>query len=115
MVIRALNRFDLAKYILSDILEPVDPAEAKQWRLDRADVEEYLYAVVPGHKTWSNLEGLGWNVEDMDPKKTWDRLAQYFEKGSATSNFDMFNELTTIRCDSFDKVEAYQQRLNYLR
>ena len=115
MVIRALNRFDLAKYILSDIPEPVDPAEAKQWRLDRADVEEYLHAVVPGHKTWSNLEGLGWNVEDMDPKKTWDKLAQYFEKGSATSNFDMFNELTTIRCDSFDKVEAYQQRLNYLR
>ena len=51
MVIRALNRFDLTKYILSDVPEPDNPIEAKQWRLDYTDVEEYLYAVVPGHKT----------------------------------------------------------------
>lgn len=114
MVIRALNRFGLTKYILSDVPKPDDPTKAKQWRLNHTDIEEYLHAVVPGLESWANLGGLGWNVEDMGPKKTWDKLAQYYEKGSATSNFDMFNELTTIRRGSFDKVEAYQQRLNYL-
>jgi len=35
----------------------------------RADVEEYLYVVVPGHEIWSSVEGLlGWNIEDKKPR-----------------------------------------------
>ncbi len=96
IVIQALNRFNLAKYILFNILKLVDFAKAKQWRLDYANVKEYLYAIVFGYKIQSNLEGFSQNVKDIDLKKTQDKLAQYFEKGLATSNFDIFNELTTI-------------------
>ncbi len=32
------------------------------------------------------LKGMGWSAEDMDPKKTFDKITQYFEKGSADSN-----------------------------
>lgn len=61
------------------------------------------------------LKGMGWNSDDMDPKKTFDKLVQYFEKGGADTDVKLLHEFTTIRREKFDRMEAYQLRVNYLR
>ena len=61
------------------------------------------------------LKGMGWSAEDMDPKKTFDKITQYFEKGSADSNVKLIQEFTSIRRSSFDRIDAFQLRINYLR
>jgi hypothetical protein len=59
--------------------------------------------------------GMGWCRADTDPKKTYDLLTQYFEKGTATSNYELLRELVNIRRGSFDKMASFQERINYLR
>ncbi|KAK4235132.1 hypothetical protein C8A03DRAFT_18075, partial [Achaetomium macrosporum] len=93
---RTLARYDLDRYIKTD------------WRIDRADVDDYLQAVVPGHQVWANIKGMGWRSEDINPKKTYDFIVQYFERGTATSLYDMMRELVTIRREAFDKMESFQ-------
>jgi len=114
-VINALGRYDLDRYITKTVPEPEDDSTKAQWRIDRADVNDYLQATVPSHTVWSVLTGMGWDSTNKDPKITFDLLSQYFEKGSATADYDMLRELVNIRRASFDKMEMFQLRINYLR
>ena len=43
--------------------------------MDRADVDDYLQALIPDYTVWSNLTGMGWNGDDLDLKKTFDYIA----------------------------------------
>ncbi len=111
-----LRNHNLSRYITSNVPEPKDNDAAKeQWRRDRVEVCDYIQAAVPGHTVWSTLMGMGWCRADTDPKKTYDLLTQYFEKGSATSNYEMLRELVNIRRESFDRMDSFQERINYLR
>jgi hypothetical protein len=114
-LIRTLRRLDLDRYILTDVPMPDTPLGKAQWRNNRADVEDYLQSVIPGHKIWSILKGMGWNSEAGDPKATFDKITQYFEKGSADSNVKMLQEMATIRRGNFDKMDGFQLRINYLK
>jgi hypothetical protein len=114
-LIRTLQRLDLDKHILTDVPEPQDPEAKQQWRNDRADVDDYIQAVVPGYKVWSLISGMGWNPEESNPRKTFEMVTQYFEKGSVDGNFKMLHEFVNIRRATFDKMETFQMRVNYLR
>ncbi|KAK3902929.1 hypothetical protein C8A05DRAFT_15089, partial [Staphylotrichum tortipilum] len=114
-LIRTLRRLDLDDYILKEVPEPEGVVDKAQWNNNRADIEDYLQAVIPGHKIWSILKGMGWDSEVTDPKKTFDKITQYFEKGSADSNVKMMQELAAIRRGNFDKMDSFQLRVNYLR
>ncbi|KAK4245178.1 hypothetical protein C7999DRAFT_34459 [Corynascus novoguineensis] len=72
--IRALARYDLDKYILEDVPKPTDEEALRQWRFDRADVDDYIRALVPDYEVWAELSGMGWNDTESDPKKTFDYL-----------------------------------------
>jgi len=113
--IRALARYDLDKYILEDVPKPTDEEALRQWRFDRADVDDYIRALVPDYEVWAELTGMGWKDAESDPKKTFDYLTQYFERGSPRSNYEMLREFVTIRREAFDKCESFQRRMNYLR
>ncbi|KAK4133869.1 hypothetical protein BT67DRAFT_348454, partial [Trichocladium antarcticum] len=70
-------RYDLDRYILTDVPEPDDAAAKQTWREDRRDVDDYLLATVSDDKIWEMLECLGWDATKIDPKKTFDKLTQY--------------------------------------
>ncbi|KAL2126928.1 hypothetical protein VTI74DRAFT_11598 [Chaetomium olivicolor] len=114
-VVRVLQRHDLSKYILTDVPRPEHPAALKQWLDDRADVDDYLQAAVADLKVWTILEGMGWKAVDLDPKKTFDKITQYFEGGSVDGLVTMLQEFALIRRESFASMEAYQSRINYLK
>lgn len=76
---RVLRRYNLERYILEDIPAPTSEAEHDQWLKHRLDVDDYIQATIPGHTVWNNLEGLGWDSEEGNPKKTFDLIVQYFE------------------------------------
>ena len=114
-VINTLARYDLDRYITNTVPEPEDEAAKRQWRIDCADVNDYLQATVPSHAVWSTMKGMGWDSTARDPKSTFDLLTQYFEKGSASSNYDLLRELVNITRGSFDRMESFQERINYLR
>ena len=115
-LIRVLQRHGLDRYILTEIPRPGDNGvELKQWLDDRADVDDYLQAVVGDIKVWNNLRGMGWKATDLDPKKTFDYLVQYFEGGSVDGSVLLLQEFATIHREAFSSMEAYQSRVNYLR
>ena len=48
--IRALARFDLDKYVLEDVPKLTTTEEAvRQWKVDRANVNDYLQALIPDY------------------------------------------------------------------
>jgi hypothetical protein len=114
-LIRVLKRHDLDKYILTDMEEPEGDDEKQQWKTDRADIDDYIQSVVPGNKVWMILRGMGWDAQAMDPRETYLKLVQYFEKGSADSEVKMLQEFASIRRESFDKMENFQMRVNFLK
>ena len=114
-LITALYHEDLDKYILTDVPEPEDDVAKAQWRTDRADVDRYIQMHVPGNKVWSVIRGMGWKARDVDPKRTYDFVTRFFEKGAMDANVLMAQELANIHRSSFDKMEAFQSRVNYLR
>ena len=114
-IFRVLKRVGLEGYITSDVPAPEGEAAKVQWNIDRADVEEYIRAMVPGQRVWSLIKGMGWNPREGDPKKTYDMVAKYFEQSSSDSNVKMAQELANIRRSKFGKMEAFQVRVNYLR
>ncbi|KXX82432.1 hypothetical protein MMYC01_201625 [Madurella mycetomatis] len=102
-LIRVLQRYDLDKYVLTD------------WLDDRADVDDYLQAAVGDLKVWTILQGMGWKAIDLDPKKTFDKLTQYFEGGSIDGLVTLLQEFATIRRETFASMESFQARINYLK
>lgn len=115
-LLRVLRRIDLAKYIEDDVPAPRGDDEAlKQWRADRADVADYIHAMVPGRKVWASIKAMGWNPTAGDPKATYDMVVRYFEGSTSDTNYKKMKEFVTIRRSSFGKMEAYQARINYLR
>ncbi|KAL2192535.1 hypothetical protein P885DRAFT_27796 [Corynascus similis CBS 632.67] len=114
-LIRALKRQKLDKYILTDVPRPEDPIEEQQWLEERADVDDYIQAAVGDLKVWKRLEGLGWDAFDIDPKKTFDKLTQYFEDDTLNSQSKMMREFSNIRRDMFASMDAFQERINYLK
>ncbi|KAJ4286013.1 hypothetical protein N0V88_008166 [Collariella sp. IMI 366227] len=114
-LIRTLRRQDLDKYILTDVAEPRDVAARQRWENDKADVEDYIRAMVPGQKVWAMLRAMGWDGTVNNPKATFTLLSNYFEKGSADSNVMMLQEFATIRRKNFGKLETFQSRVNFLR
>ncbi|KAK4242950.1 hypothetical protein C7999DRAFT_36734, partial [Corynascus novoguineensis] len=110
-----LERHGLDKYVLTDVPRPESPAELKQWLDDRADVDAYLQAVVGDTKVWTALRGMGWKARDIDPKKTFDKLTQYFEGGLDDIPVNLMMEFATTRRDKFASMEAFQSRINYLK
>ncbi|KAK4031444.1 hypothetical protein C8A01DRAFT_51470 [Parachaetomium inaequale] len=99
-ILRVLKRAGLEEYVTTTVTEPEDEVGKTQWNNNRADIEEYIRAMVPGQKG--------------DPKKAFDMVAQNFEKGSSDSNVKMAQELANIRRANFGKLEAFQLRINYL-
>lgn len=111
---RMLKRFGLEKYILDDVTAPEDPEERQQWSTDRAEVDDYIQATVADYKVWVVLKGMGWDSKAVDPKNTFDMLAQYFWQGSDKSLMDLTRELSEIQLESFDSVESFQLRVTYI-
>ena len=58
---------------------------------------------------------MGWNEEEEDPKKTFDFVIRYFESGAVDGYVRFLQELTSIRRENFDSVEAYYNCVGYLR
>ncbi|KAK4096005.1 hypothetical protein N658DRAFT_502080 [Parathielavia hyrcaniae] len=114
-VTRALNRFNLDRYILQDVPRPEDPEAGQAWLTDRSDVDDFLQGSVHDNKIWLNLKGMGWRSSANNPKDTFDKLSQYFEKGASDNLANLLIELANIRRSSFDKMESFTLRLNYLR
>jgi hypothetical protein len=115
-IIRNLKRVGYDKYILEDIPEPNRESDDHTvWYNQRADVEDYLQSAITDNKVWMVLKGIGWDSTANDPKDTFDKLAQYFEKGAADTNAKMLKEFANIRRNSFDKMPAFQLRVNFLR
>ncbi|KAJ4286891.1 hypothetical protein N0V88_007835 [Collariella sp. IMI 366227] len=114
-LIRTLRRQDLDKYILTDVAEPQDVAARQRRENDKADVEDYIRAMVPGQKVWAILSVMRWDGTLNNPKPTFTLLSNYFEKVPADSNVMMLQEFATIRHKNFCKLETFQSRLNFLR
>ena len=114
-VINALARVKLDKYVLEDIPRPAADEEEEQWAIDRADVDDYLQAAVPSNQVWLIIMAMGWSATERDPKKTFDKIAQYFENGSADSDARRLQELYALRRERFDSMEEFMTRLGYLR
>ena len=112
---RMLSRHDLDKYLLGTVQEHEETAARRTWTNDRLDVDDYIQATVPGHAVWNALRGLGWSAKDGDPKKTFDKLVQYFERSTVDAFANMHHELVTARRESFDSLSAFQTRINYLK
>ena len=113
---RMLERYDLDKFITNDKTpEPEDPAERRKWLNECLDVDDYIQATVPDLGTWNGIRGLGWKSQDKDPKKTFDFVVQYFERGSVDSFVNLNRELITINPEKFDSLVSFQTRVNFLK
>ncbi|KAK4153020.1 hypothetical protein C8A00DRAFT_15730, partial [Chaetomidium leptoderma] len=71
-------RVDLDKYILEDIPAPETAEEKRRWVNERADIDNFIQANVPDSRIWTVLRSIGWVGIDIDPKKTYSFLKQYF-------------------------------------
>jgi hypothetical protein len=114
-LIRTLRKEEFEKYILEDVPRPDDEEARKKWRYDRGEIDDLIRASIVDTKVWSNLTGMGWDGSDSDPKKTYDKLCQYFQNTVSDGPYDDLQEYVAIRCGKFDKMDSYQARLNYLR
>ncbi|KAK4133712.1 hypothetical protein BT67DRAFT_442628 [Trichocladium antarcticum] len=81
-----LSRYDLDKYLLSTILEPKEAAACRTWMNDRLDVNDYIQATIPGYT--STKEG--------NPKKTFDKLVQYFKRSTVNAFAKIHYELNEL-------------------
>ncbi|KAK4243606.1 hypothetical protein C7999DRAFT_36047 [Corynascus novoguineensis] len=99
-LLRVLQRHNLDRYVLTDVPQPENYIERQQWLEDRADVEDYLQAT---------------RASDLNPKSTFDKLTQYFEEDTLDSQGSMMHELATIRRATFASMDAFQERVSYLR
>jgi hypothetical protein len=61
------------------------------------------------------LKGMGWDSTANNPYDTFKKLAQYFEKGAADTHVKLLQEFAAIRRSSYDKMAAFQLRINFLR
>lgn len=115
---RMLKRYELNKYIESDVPEPdaeTDRAARRQWLDDRADVDDYIRSVVADKNVWNKMQAMGWKSGDSDPKKTFDTLTTCYEGMAADGYAVLHHEMTTMRRETFASMEAFQTRLNYLK
>lgn len=115
MLIKTLDHYDLAKYIHEEVPEPRDPRSRRAWLIDRFDVDDYIQATVPDREVWNNLLRFGWSAKDLNPKKTFDLLVQYFERDALETALGLHHELITARCQAFDCLETFQARIIYLK
>lgn len=100
---RILSRYDLNKYINRNVPKPreEDPTKHREWLRDCIDVDDYIQASVPNLAVWNAIRGLGWSAKENNPKKTFDFLVQYFERGTVDTFVKLNYELVTIRCKDF--------------
>ncbi|KAK3307368.1 uncharacterized protein B0T15DRAFT_554063 [Chaetomium strumarium] len=85
------------------------------WVKECAVIEDFLRSVVPGPAVWSALKRMGWDSEARNPKKTFDKLTDYFTKGTDQDEILLHQQFVNIRRANFDRLEDYLMRVNYLR
>ncbi len=116
MLVMVLYDFNLLEYLVGpDIPEPKDPAARRSWLIDRLDLDEYIQATVSDPEIWNTLRTFGWSAKDTDPKKTFNLVIRYFERGALETSFDMHHELVTARCEAFDSLASFLTRITYLK
>ncbi|KAL2138075.1 hypothetical protein VTI28DRAFT_7501 [Corynascus sepedonium] len=103
----ATFKVDIINGIRDRLRAIYDLKELGEWLEERADVDDYIQAAVRDLKVWKRLEGLGWDTFDIDPKKTFDKLTQYFEDDTLNSQSKMIREFSNIRRDMFASIDAF--------
>lgn len=112
-----LARHKLDRYILTDVPRPSDdqPDELQTWLQDRSDIDRYIRSLIGDTKAWDAMEGMGWNRNEVDPKKTFDTLTEAYESGTDDEYAVLYEEFATICREKYASMEALRVRLNYLR
>ena len=85
-LIKLLRPYDLDKYLTKPVPRPDDEELAKQWEMDRAEVEDYLLdSIAPN--ILLTLRRTGWGVFHIpDPKRIFEMIAQDAEAFLAAGN-----------------------------
>lgn len=114
LLIDTLTIQDLDRYILTDVPQPEAQDDAQLWRINRAKV----MLIIKGSLTHvsKTLESAGWNrFEEKNPKKLYDLIQSAIPRVSADAAGDLVAEFGHINVRSFDTLQAYQTRLQYLK
>ena len=113
-LINVLKKVYLHNYILMEVPEPANEDEIEDWKKDRVAIEEYIRKSVPDGEVWTALQGMGWDINEQNPKSTFDKLTEYFYTDSDENNFLLHKELVNMDVRDYDDFLAFYVRLNYL-
>ncbi len=75
-LIRLLRPYDLDKYLTTRVPRPDDKKQAKQWEMDRAEVEDYLLDSI-AHNVLLTLRRTSWGIFRIPgPKRILEMITQ---------------------------------------
>lgn len=112
---RTLASYGWLEYITTDVPEPEDATKKKQWISNRNNVNLLLCASLTEHDTYQTLINNGWDPDEPNPKKTYDKILVAIPKIAEDTVGVLMEEYAGIRRRNFDSFQKFLDRLQYLK
>ena len=75
---RTLASYGWLEYITTDVPEPDDATEKRQWISNRNNINLLLSASLTEQDTYQTTINNGWDPDEPDPKRTYDKFSSPF-------------------------------------
>ena len=112
---RTLASYGWLEYITTDVPEPDDATEKRQWILSRNNVNLLLSASLTEHETYQTMINNGWDPDEPDPKRTYDKVLVAIPRIAEDTVGVLMEEYAGIRRRNFDSLQKFLDRLQYLK
>ena len=110
-----LDTYGWLGYITTDIPEPDDATEKRQWKTIRCNVNLILKATLTDQDTYQTLINNGWDPDEPNPKKTYDKVLIAIPKIAEDTVGILVEEFAGIRRRNFESFQKFLDRLQYLK
>lgn len=115
ILLNALEAKGLQDYVLENVPQPTDAAQAKIWHQERALTRHILVTSLMEPRIVSLLKNNGWQMTEKDPKATFDLVERTIPTVGRINAARMFQEFVQLRRPQFDSMHAYVHRLTTLK
>ncbi|KAN0071038.1 hypothetical protein V8E54_011203 [Elaphomyces granulatus] len=112
---RTLASYGWLEYITTDVPEPDDATEKRQWTSSRNNVNLLLSASLTEHETYQTMINNGWDPDEPDPKRTYDKVLVAIPRIAEDTVGVLMEEYAGIRRRNFDSFQKFLDRLQYLK
>src|ERR1700735_498196 len=112
---RTLASYGWLEYITTDVPEPADATEKRQWTSNRNNVNLLLSASLTEQDTYQTMVNNGWDPDEPNPKATYDKVLVAIPRIAEHTVGVLMEEYAGIRRRNFDSFQKFLDRLQYLK